>query len=81
MGKQQVVSEAVAQADTNNHQEKEYKDSKNNKMRQRPKSFCRSRHQEHDKAMAMDPGADDKSFVTCNQGFAVSKAAAYTMSS
>ena len=51
--KQLVVSEAVAQADKNDHQENECKDIKNIKLRQRLQSLCRSRHQEHWPSRAM----------------------------
>ena len=63
VGKQQGVSEAVAQADKNDHQKKEYKDSKNEaaptKLLQEPAPKTLAKKGDgKDKAMAMGPGAE-----------------------
>ena len=67
-----MVSEAVVQADTNDNQEKEYKDIKNKKTRQRltmplqeptPRTLAKQGDGK-DKAMAMRPGAEPQVVIT-----------------
>ena len=73
---QQVVSEEVVQADTNDHQEKEYKDSKQEDeaaptmplQAPAPRTLAKQGDGK-DKAMAMDPGADDKCDHKLNANF------------